>query len=281
MIPKWIVENFNADPEYQRIIDAVKNQGMECIEVKYIPFLGGFYDFIPNSSEECVVFYGSLNLGRQLQREKNWVPGVWCTLENFKCSTHYPKYHKYLINHDHIFLPTGVLKGMAHKIYDMLSVNNTIFIRPDSGYKEFSGQIVSKYNFDAFVDSEVFGYGDMPDNGFVVISSPKEITNEWRFFVGRDAVISGCTCKKDNVIHFSETVDDQAAALAHEISQMDWTPDEMFVIDICKSGDEYRLMEINSFSCSGIYKCDAEKIVEYASKMAIRECQEYNERNTE
>jgi len=274
---RWIVENFNNDSEYQRLIDEIKRQGMECLEVKYVPFQGGVYDQILDTPDECVIFYGSLNLGRQLLREKKWIPAVWCNLSNFRCSAYYPHYYEYLLNKASIFMPAGLLIPRADDIYSMMERDGRIFIRPDSGYKEFSGQILARPHHDEFVKNWVLGDGNLTPDGLTVISTVKEVTGEWRFFVGPEGVICGCTSKENNQNCFKPGVDPSAKELADKIANHTWRPDPLFVVDICKWGGEYYLMEINSFSCSGLYCCDAEPIVRVASETARKEWEDYHD----
>jgi len=269
---KWLVENYNDDPKYKVLMEEVVRQGMKCIEIKYISFESGVYDQIENTSDECVLFYGSLNLGRQLLREKKWVPGVWCNLENFRCASYYPRFYKHLLNKDSVFIPRGILKERISYLYDQMGVDNCLFIRPDSGFKEFAGRVVPNNEFDSdYKWMEEF----CSPSSMVVVSSPKIIEAEWRFFVGPNGVISGCTSKTNNKTDFKDGYDYLAVELANEISKSEWKPDPLFVVDICKSGGEYLIMEFNSFSCSGIYDCDPEPIVREASKFAIEECESY------
>jgi hypothetical protein len=47
-----------------------------------------------------------------------------------------------------------------------------------------------------------------------------------------------------------------------------WRPDELFMLDVCESGGELRLVELNSFSCSWLYACDFAAVVQTASRLA-------------
>ena len=100
---KWVVEKYDTDIALKLLIEEIGKQGMECQVVKYVPFQGGKYDLYKD--EDCVVFYGSLNLARQLQREKGWVPGSYCNFKNFECTTYYSHFGKYLLNDDYIMMP--------------------------------------------------------------------------------------------------------------------------------------------------------------------------------
>lgn len=62
--PKWLIEKYDNDTFISSLIEEVKNQNMDVEVVKYVPWQGGTYNYFNN--DDCVVFYGTLNLARQL-----------------------------------------------------------------------------------------------------------------------------------------------------------------------------------------------------------------------
>ena len=73
--------------------------------IKYTPFAmdtwlyGEFFH-----ATECVFTWGSINLVWQVQKHTKWVPGTFCTFDNFKCSTYYNYFGKYLLNEEYLFI---------------------------------------------------------------------------------------------------------------------------------------------------------------------------------
>ncbi len=56
-----------------------------------------------------------------------------------------------------------------------------------------------------------------------------------------------------------------------------FSPERAFVLDIAYINDDnqpYRVIEPNSFSCSGLYKCNMEKVVQHVSRAAIEDWNE-------
>ena len=80
---KWLIEDYEHDSSLQPLMDEIEKQGMEYKVVKYEPWESGTFNQYPN--EDCVVVYGTLQLGKQLQRQKSWVPGVYCNYKNLCC----------------------------------------------------------------------------------------------------------------------------------------------------------------------------------------------------
>ena len=272
---KWLIENYERDDSFQPLIEEVESQGMECKVVKYEPWQSGTFDQYAN--EDCVVFYGTLNLGRQLQKDKGWVPGVYCDFSNLCCHTYYSYWGQYLLNQDYMMLPLPEILRKREYVFNNLGKRECIFIRPDSGAKPIVGQILEYENLDR--DFKAFGNsaGNDLDQIIAVISSPKPIEKEWRCVVVDKAVVAFSQYKENDKLVIKKEIDVEAFVLASSIAKEKWQPDIAYTLDICKSCGDYYLLEANSFSCSGLYDCDPEPIVKSISESALQEWDEYYE----
>jgi hypothetical protein len=272
---KWLIEDYEHDSSLQPMMDEIKKQGMELEVVKYEPWESGTFD--QYNDEDCVVFYGTLQLGRQLQRQKAWVPGVYCNFKHLCCKHYYSYWGKYLFNQDYIMLPMMEILRRREEIFKQFGVDETIWIRPDSGAKTFTGQTVPL----EFLDKEfdLFGnYAGKPlDEIIAVVSSPKVIDAEWRIVIADKKLVSGSQYKKDGKLDISTHVPRTVFWLASKIAQEEWQPDIAYTLDICKSGDEYSLLEANSFSCSGLYENNPASVVKAISSAALKEWKDYFE----
>lgn len=277
MRPIWLIEDFDPDDSRTALVAEVQRQGLRCESIKYLPFESGNYDSIEDNS--CVVFQGSLNLGRQLCRRKNWIPGPWCNLPQFRCQSYYPFFAKYLLNEDFYFLPVIELKRRKDDLYNRFSVDDCLFIRPDSGFKTFTGRAIPRDEFDS--EYEWMEEFSDPDS-LAVISSPKSICTECRLVVSRrrplDPIVTGSIYRRDGkIVHecFEKIHIDEAVMIREFVEkcleEVDYEPDPIFMMDVCFSGDNLYLLELNSFSCSGLYACDLERIVKTASEIAAEE----------
>ena len=95
----WLIENFERDGSISELAEEVKRQGFPRKVTEYVPFSGGDYsDIWPK--EACVVFQGSIQLARQLQREKPWIPGVIATWRNYLCQVYYAHWGAFLLNNE-------------------------------------------------------------------------------------------------------------------------------------------------------------------------------------
>lgn len=278
MQPTWLIEDFDPDDCRAALVEEVKRQGLPYEVLKYVPFESGHYDSIPNDA--CVVFQGSLNLGRQLRREKKWVPGVWCDLPKFRCQAYYPYFAKYLLNDDFYFLPVSDLKRRKDDLYNKFAVDDCLFIRPDSGFKTFTGRAVPREEFDS--DYDWMAEFSDPES-LAVIASPKSIQEEWRLVVTKrryDGIIGGSRYRQNGVISHQNIDATDVVQFVSECLRVDYEPDPVFVMDVCWSNGNLYLLELNSFSCSGLYACPLKQVVKTASELAIEEWNDANSNNT-
>jgi hypothetical protein len=275
VVAKWLVEDYERDGSLAPLIDEIRNRGMSCEVVRYIPFQSGQYDLY--GDDDCVIFYGSLNLGRQLQRERKWVPGVYCNFKNLCCLTYYSHWGKYLFNNDYIMLPIMEVYRRKDEIYKEFGVDGCIFIRPDSGAKVFHGGVFPYDDLDSEFRLMNSFAGKPMDEIIAVVSSPKPITREWRVVVSSlCGPLTASQYKKDGELNEKRGCPDEVLSLAKKISQDPWQPDRFYVLDICECWNKFFFLEVNSFSCSGLYNCDMSKIVDHVSQVAVQEWDEYN-----
>ena len=270
---KWLIEDYEKDGTLDPLIAEIKEQEMECDIVKYIPFESGVYNNFKEN--DCVVFHGSLNLARQIQREKSWIPGSYCNFENLKCTTYYSHWGRYLLNSDYIMLPLLEFNRKKDYYYDKIGVDECIFLRPDSGAKTFCGNVYTKGGLSRKVGIMKDYIGLLLDKILVVISSPKVIKREWRIIVVDRIAISGSQYKENNKLSIEIGFDRDAWMFADKIAKEEWQPDRTYALDICLSDGKYFLLEVNSFSCSGLYACPVEPIVKEVSRIALEEWKEY------
>lgn len=272
MKAKWLVEHFDDRNSTHLLIEEVKCQGFECKTIEYLPFMSGSIDVFEDV--DCVVTQTSINLALQISsQKKGWIPGPWLTEEKYRCSKYYPHIGDLLFNDCYVMMPRSEVLRNKKRLYNWLGLSNSVFMRPDSGLKSFTGKVIREEDFEKewswveeFTDPE----------SLIVISTPKTIKFEWRFIVADKNVITGSQYNVAGEHSCSPIYPDKAYELAKEIAIV-YQPDTMFVIDICQGSDEeYYLLEIGAFSCAGLYDCNMATIVEHASYLAEREWEDLN-----
>ncbi len=256
----WLLEENTFNEEaHPKLITAIRDRKMDVETIKYAPFGYGSYDqyFRDRSYVMCM---GSLNFIKRIRREKpRWWPNSWCNLPAFKCSTYYAHWGKYLLNSDYTMVPMGDLPRLQEAIYAHFAQDDCIFIRPDRGDKTFTGNVLPREDFDKVYD-HIKDFCEPTD--LVIISSPKKVEEEWRFIIANHEVVTASQYRSGRWNVVKAGAPDEAIQFVEMIAKTQFAPDPMYSLDICKSNGCYRLLEIGSFSCSGLYACDVDKMVQ-------------------
>lgn len=271
MKPTWLIEkDLFLDTEPQ-LIDILKQKGYSIKVVQYIPFEDDLSRF--NSLPENTIFYGSLNLALKLKKF-DWIPGVYGDIKKYSCSEYYPYFKQYLLNSDYLYMTYADLFTIKEWIFNRYG--DSFFVRPDSILKEFTGQVISKYNFEKGYSLIGFYNDVVTQNLPIYVSSTKNIDKEWRFIVANNEIISGSLYRdkeKEETLHFPCT-DEKALEFAKQMIKI-YNPDKVWVLDVCLSEGEYKLLEIGCFSFAGLYGNDLEIIVDKVSEIAEKEYIDY------
>ena len=245
--------------------------------------------------DDCVVFYGSIGLARKLQRSVPWVPGVYLNEKAFECTSYYPVLGDILVHSNYIILPYGDLMRMKDRIFEIF--NPRIFIRPNSGLKEFTGMVLEKETYDEGI--KLAGFYGIEPNLLIVVSNAWALHKEWRFVVVNGTVITGSAYRdwslsplkgeetSDYVLKHSRELKDEFdennpwdvnAWHAAQRCADKYNPDRCWTIDVTRTAaGTYAILEIGSFSCAGLYGANLEKVVRAVSAAALDEWKEFNE----
>lgn len=275
---KWLLERDVFDEDLDPIKEAIVAAGMEYKEVRYIP-LGApnsFHEYYPGDA--CVIPYGSINFTAAVAREANWVPGVWGNRKHLECSYYYPKLGKFLFNDDYIMLPYGELIRQKDFLFTALEpyLGNTLFVRPSSPKKIFTGQTISRARYDE--DVKRLGFYDVQPEDLVIVSSAKSIDTEWRMIIIDGSVVAGSQYKEMTMTQIREDAPIEVWDYAQKVAD-EYRLDDAYVIDVGLGAKGLRLIEVNSFSSSGWYLAHKPSIIQAAAELAVKQYEEFYERS--
>lgn len=262
---KFVLETDVFKEGLEDIVDAIIKLGHEHRFVQYTPFAEQLnYSYSIFIEEEPVLFYGSLNLAGRVRRNCRWVPGLYCDLDKLKCSNYYTYLGKFLLNKDYSMMPLRELDRRMEELFDLYGTNDTIYIRPDKGIKEFTGQTL---NFDSFEHQlNRISWSNTDATTMVVVSSPKNIKYEYRVVIVDKKPVAASLYKNRGRFEKQEGCPTEILRFAEHIAET-YSPENAFVADICYTDEGIFLVELNSFSCSGFYDANKLDIIR-----AIAEC---------
>jgi hypothetical protein len=272
MRPSWLFETDLFDTNVRHIVHEVEKQGMTAKTIQYVPLQSGqtYKDIFGPGA--CVVFYGSLGFADQIRRETAWIPGTYGNQDSFRCTHYYPALGHFLLAEEYAMVPYGDLVRQGSSLYEKFGSNDAIFMRPDSGGKSFTGQVIYKETFEK--DVQHLGFYDLKPEELVVVSPPRNIKAEWRFAVVDGKVITGSQYQRDgkkDVTRLCAVGETVAWAVAQQVA-IRYQPARVWTVDICQTvSGHFRLLEIGCLGCAGWYACNIEDIVREVSRVAREE----------
>lgn len=275
MKPKWLLQTDIFEENLDILCDEIKRQGMEYRIYDHKHFDDGMEIISQYDEGDCVIVYGSLQMGQKFKKNSTFIPGVYCDLSKYDCSYYYPYFGNQLVNNNYIMLPFGELERRKHFLFDTFGEDNCVFIRPNSGFKNFTGTIVHKSNWEKDIDW--LGSYDVSHDTIVVVSKPRSIDREWRFVVVDDKVVSGSQYRNSSGCKLDDADEDAEIYAQCVVDKIAYRPERVWCLDICETFDIFYVLEVGCFSCAGLYVAPKEPIVREVSRVALEEWKEYNE----
>jgi hypothetical protein len=213
-------------------------------------------------AERDVIFYGSFQFAEVIKKTAPKIKIYGDNLNKYNCTYYYPAFGGNLLNKDYIMLPLGDLERRILSLNHILGINDMIFVRPDAINKAFTGITIN-------VNDKLKFPANLSKDMLLLVAEPKQLTKEWRFVVVKSEVVTGGQYKENSKIVRISDVPDSVYEYAQKIvMETAYRPDNVWTLDICQDKiGELSVLEVGPFSCSGLYACDATKIVKAIKKL--------------
>jgi RNAse (barnase) inhibitor barstar len=222
----------------------------------------------PALGGDAVVFHGSLGNAARIERDLPWAPAGSCGEAAFRCSAWYPRALRWLTSSPHEILPANELVADPEWVFEQLGNPASIFVRPDSPLKPFSGRVLPRDGVTLAALDHGFYYDDpaLP----VVVAPARSIGREWRFVVADARVVAGSRYSAEERRAHPEPPEGAAWDFAARVASVLAPPAEVYVMDVCECDGELRILELNPFGGADLYACRAEDVVAAVSAVAAR-----------
>ena len=272
MIAVWLIEADVFGESFDALKAEIRRQGMVWEIVQARPFLNGLVPRIGAhqlSENDCVVFSGTYPLMRHIQLHYHWMPGGWCTAENFECAGYYAHFRRHLLNQDHAILGIDEALTQVENLFAQFAREGQVFFRPGGVQKTFTGRCVDRQQFVLALQSARYSRGS------VLVAPPREITDEWRLVISRGRVIAASQYRSAGRLQVTPGCRKDVTTYADSLlAEIPWRPDPIFMMDVCRSNGALYLLELNSFSCSGLYQCDPGAVITEVRALAVEAWQQ-------
>ena len=259
----WVLEPLPFGEGHAPVAAAVRAQGHRLVEWDDRWWSRG----LPRGlGDGPTVFRGALENADRLHREAGWRPGGFCDAARFACSAWYPAAAGVLLNGNYRVMPARTLVERAVEIAKELDAGDRLFVRPDSPLKPFSGRVVDVASLD--LRALDFGFYFDDPNLPVVAAPVRTVGREWRFVVADGQVVAGSAYDAGSRSAKPAEPDGDATAFATSVAASIAPPAAVYVLDVCESGGEFRLLELNPFGGADLYACETGEVVRAVSEVA-------------
>jgi hypothetical protein len=261
MSPFWLLESDAYGSSLDPLKAEIRRQGMSFGIIHHEMFTSGYQERVGNRAvdeNDCVVFIGTWPLWRHIQLHwSSWIPGGWCATEKLDCAAYYPRFAKYLLNKRHAITTGAEAVRRQDELFEAFGRDGLVFVRPTGCLKIFNGRCVDACSFASAIAPARYDSATK-----IVVAEPRSIGREWRFVIAEHRPIAA-----------SQYYDGGAKCLARgcptEVREfvegllldVAWEPDEVFIMDVCESEGKLNVLELNGFSCAGLYECDLANVV--------------------
>lgn len=274
MKAKWFIIKFGKEEHIHKLFYGVQEAGREAEVLS----MGEFVEMLETPSEEraCIVTSGSIWVNEYTRKQRpNWT-GNWHDEKKYTCQRYYSYWGKYLTQQDYAMFTLAEIDRKRDWIFKTFGTEDQIFLRPDSGSKEFTGCVVSLPMVNSWAE-DVLSLGGNAKDLLCVVAKPKSLDRELRLVIKNGKVVTGSSYRiakhladeplsemdgMDRVIEFAET------ALADNPPPLP----PVHVLDIAiEEGGKISILEVGCFCCAGLYQCDRSKIAVAVSEAAEEE----------
>jgi hypothetical protein len=273
VVDKSILESRNTVGDLkQAIIDC----GHNYYETQYIPFARPEeMDYgLPKFQKQPTILYGSIGFVQKCPFR--YSPGSYGMNSFMNCNEYYTRIpSEWLLNYESIFIPFGIFAKNLDYFFDLFGEEN-LFIRPNSGFKTFTGFPVSRKEAAFEINSSMQLTSVLPST-ICVISKVKNIKSEARFLIVDGHVVAGSTYRWNDILDIRSDYENAACVLATKMAWLkEWQPDTIYTCDVAMlDTGEAKIIEINAGSSSGLYAMSKKVVVNAISEQSIKDYNDF------
>lgn len=245
----------------------VRKAGHEVVFVDR--FDDGTYSDPEIPADKCVVLYGSHQFTRFVESRQYQPGSLGVNLKTQATSYMSNLPLDWFMNRDATMMTWKMFKHRAKEIFYTYD-SNELFIRPNSGFKTFAGQKISYGTIEHDISTLDQASGVMAET-LILVNACQDIQGEFRFVIADREVIAGSEYRWDGKLDVRRDWPEECFTLAEKVAKQDWQVDVAYTCDVALTEEGPKLVELNGFSCAGLYACDLTKVVEGVSRAAYRE----------
>lgn len=237
-----VQEKLFQEHEWDDLIRSLERLDLEYEIVKLLPFID---DFEFKTKRKDVFCFGALKMARIVPKY-GWNPGILMT-PNHDYEVYKEYYKDNLLNYD----------SKIYKFGDNFEFEGEQFIRPTLDTKVFTGKVHTIESWKKFRDKQLINghTTTLTNDTLIQVSKVKNIQKEFRFYIVGGKIITGSLYKEGYFVRYDNIVDEGAKEYCEEMLKI-FQLAPAFVMDICLTDGEYKIIECGCINCAGLYKAN-------------------------
>jgi hypothetical protein len=258
---RWVIQsNLLAERDIDLLSTACQLADVQYELVKVIPFDHELPKF--TIDDKTNIYYGSTTLINNVYKQLDKPKGVFFN-ENFSIENYINKWGKFMLSSD---AKITTFKEFIEDSKDMDPFYYW-FIRPDADDKSFAGDVMSLERIRSWKDNMTkFDNVELNENTKIIVSEPYNITKEWRNYIVNGKVVTSSMYRKNFKLSKSSTDIPPEMIQFCEDRCKEYTPHDIFAMDIALCGGEYYIIECGCMNSVGLYLSDVNVLVDEISK---------------
>ena len=259
---QWVVQrNLTSPADFEGMKIACEKIGVSFIALDIIPFTAELPPF--NRSRRSII-YGSTTFNALAYEDESLREGIFFNKRRFSIENYNSQWGQYMLNYEASICSFREL--IENRLYP---ADKLLFIRPDDDSKSFAGE-TKRFDEIAGWFSMLMGVENstLSADSKIVVSEPYNIQYEWRLWIVNKKVVAASKYREYFKLRKEEGCPAAVVDFAEERCQ-EYTPHDVFVMDICLCGDEYFIVECGCMNGAGFYKGNIESIISNVSEYFI------------
>ena len=246
-----IQENTYKEKNFDNLIHNLERLGLEYEICLFRPFIHEVYF---ETTRKDVFCFGAYSM-TETASKYGFEPGCMAN-ENHDYMVYGQMYGDYMLNSDSIIMEIGdpIPEGEDWNLF---------FVRPTKDSKMFSGMVYDRETWNKYLEviKANNAIDEMKGMSKIQIAQPKNIQQEIRCWVVGGKVVTISQYKIGSRVHYQNLDHDKEVwNFAQQMTDI-FQPARAFVIDVCRTEDGMKIVEINCINSAGFYDMNTQKLL--------------------
>jgi len=259
---QWVIQkNLTNQNDLQALIRSCEEIGVDFVEVEIMPFI----DQLPAlNHSKYSIFYGSTTLGELVKNDEKLKAGFFFNETAFSIENYIKKWGEHMLNFG---ASITTIRQLVDEDYDS---NKLLFVRPDNDSKSFSGEVIKFsevkdwYNKLISSDSRILTIDTK-----IIVSEPYNLRHEWRLWIVNKKVIASSKYREEFRLKKESGCPELVVKFAEDRC-LEYTPHNIFVMDVCQTGNAFYIVECGCMNSAGFYASDIGAIVRNVTEYFLK-----------